>query len=170
AKFCIDCGAALAGGGPARSTGWQLTTAGAAVLGFFVLTGLAIWTAILSPAPPQAAPGRGATRASDAPAVAPGALPPDHPKVPLQLPAEVKTFIDDLAKKASADPKDLATWGRLAQVYYRTAQVDQSYYEKAKAAFSHVLELDPKNAEALRGLGSVHFELDEPDEAIDLYE
>ena len=147
-----------------------MSATGSAVLGSFLIAGLAIWTAILSPAPPQAAPGRGATRASDAPAVAQGELPPDHPKVPLQLPAEVKTFIDDLAKKASADPKDLATWGRLAQVYYRTAQVDHSYYEKAKAAFSHVLELDPKNAEALRGLGSVHFELDEPDEAIDLYE
>jgi cytochrome c-type biogenesis protein CcmH/NrfG len=170
AKFCIDCGAGLAGGGSARSATWQLTTAGAAVFGFFVVTGLAIWTLILQPTPPQATPARSAGRASEAPAVAQNDLPPDHPKVPLQLPAEVKTFIDDLSKKASADPKDLATWSRLAQVYYRTAQVDQSYYEKAKAAFSHVLELDPQNAEALRGLGSVHFELDEAEDAIAVYE
>jgi cytochrome c-type biogenesis protein CcmH/NrfG len=96
-------------------------------------------------------------------------LPPDHPKVPIAIPAEVKTFIDDLAKKASAAPNDVATWGRLAQVYYRTAQIDPSYYDKAKSAFGHVLEIDPKNTDALRGLGSVHFELEEPEDAIRIY-
>jgi tetratricopeptide (TPR) repeat protein len=88
----------------------------------------------------------------------------------MQIPPEVKTFIDELAAKASAAPNDRTAWSRLAQVYYRSAQVDPSYYDKAKAAFGHVLELDKNDADALRGLGSVHFELDEPTQAIPLYE
>jgi cytochrome c-type biogenesis protein CcmH/NrfG len=171
ARFCIDCGAALAGGAPraAADGGLRLTTAGGAVLGFFLVAGLGIWTAILQPEPPRPVPGSTRDAAAEAPMapLAQGALPPDHPKV--QVPSEVKTFIDDLAKKADADPKDVSTWSRLGQVYYRTAQIDPSYYDKAKSAFGHVLELDPKNVEALRGLGSVHFELDEPDDAIATY-
>jgi cytochrome c-type biogenesis protein CcmH/NrfG len=174
AKFCIECGTSLAGGGALRRAGtWQLTTSGLSVFALFVVTGLGIWAAVLSPSPPTPGPGRGATRATpgQAPpqATAQADLPADHPKVPMQIPAEVKTFIDDLAKKASAAPKDVATWSRLAQVYYRTAQVDSAYYDDATAAFEHVLELDAKNLDALRGLGSIHFELDEPTEAIAMY-
>ena len=176
AKFCIECGSALAAGGASarasRSATWQVTSAGVAVLTFFVLGGLGIWAAVLSPSPAPTGPGRNvATRPAQPPqAMAQGDLPPDHPKVPIQLPAEVKTFIDDLAKKASAAPDDLSTWGRLAQVYYRTAQVDPSYYAKARDAFQHVLARDKNNADALRGLGSIHFEQDEPAEAVALYQ
>jgi cytochrome c-type biogenesis protein CcmH/NrfG len=176
AKFCIECGTRIgsSSGGAAAAVApasdrWQLTTAGLAVLGFFLVGGLGIWALVLSPAPPPATIGASAARpaAGGSQLTAQAELPPDHPKV--QIPAEVKTFIDDLAKKASAAPNDVATWGRLAQVYYRTAQIDPSYYDKAKSAFSHVLEFDPKNTDALRGLGSIHFELEEPEEAIEIY-
>jgi len=177
AKFCIECGGSLTGGRPAAlppSSGWQLTTPGLAVLSFFVVAGLGIWALVLSPSPPTPGPGRNAARPAGATAAPPQAtaqadMPPDHPKVPVQLPAEVKTFIDDLAKKASAAPDDVATWGRLAQVYYRTAQVDPTYYDKARDAFEHVLERDKNNTDALRGLGSILFERDEPEEAIAIY-
>ncbi len=175
AKFCIECGTSITSGGAgvaaARGGGWQLTAVGGSVLGFFLVAGLGIWAAILSPEGPKPGPGRGAGRPDAAQATAQqGDLPADHPRVPIQIPAEVKTFIDDLAKKASADPKDVATWSRLAQVYYRTSQVDPAYYDKAREAYEHVLEIDAKHADALRGLASVHFEQDEPDEAIALYE
>jgi tetratricopeptide (TPR) repeat protein len=171
AKFCIECGTGLDGRvAPAtRGAAWRLTSAGLGVFAFFVVAGLGIWASVLSPEPPKPALGRGAEGPRSPQAMAQADLPPDHPKVPLQIPAEVKTFIDDLTKKADAAPKDVAVWGRLAQVYYRTAQVDPSYYEKAKRAFSHVLELDAQNADALRGLGSIHFEVDEPEQAIALY-
>jgi cytochrome c-type biogenesis protein CcmH/NrfG len=175
AKFCMECGTSLTGGSTAaaRPGTWQLTTAGLSVLTLFVVGGLGIWAAVLSPSPPTPGPGRGAARnataAAPPQATAQADLPPDHPKVPMQIPAEVKTFIDDLAKKASAAPQDVGTWSRLAQVYYRSAQVDSAYYDDAKAAFEHVLELDEKNLDALRGLGSIHFELDEPTEAIAIY-
>jgi cytochrome c-type biogenesis protein CcmH/NrfG len=177
AKFCMECGTPLAGkaGAPARaeaaSDRWQLTTGGLGVLGFFLVGGLGIWALVLSPPPPPTTLGASPARpgAAAPPRTAQADLPADHPKVPMQIPAEVKTFIDDLAKKASAAPNDVATWGRLAQVYYRTAQIDPTYYDKAKSTFEHVLEIDPKNTDALRGLGSVHFELDEPEDAIRIY-
>jgi cytochrome c-type biogenesis protein CcmH/NrfG len=127
---------------------------------------------VLSPEPPTPGPGRGTARTSaqSGSQTAQAELPPDHPKVPIQIPAEVKTFIDDLQKKASAAPDDVATWGRLAQVYYRTAQVDPAYYDEAEKAFTHVLERDKNNADALRGLGSIRFERDEPEQAIALYD
>lgn len=175
AKFCIECGTSLAGGSRAAvatGDGWQITSAGLGVLGFFLVGGLAIWAIVLSPAPPKTGPGRAATRpaAATPPPVTQGELPPDHPKVGMQIPPEVKTFIDDLAKKAAAAPKDVPTWSRLAQVYYRSAQVDPAYYDEAKKAFEHVLELDHDDVDALRGLGSVHFELDEPEQAVALYD
>ena len=179
AKFCIECGTALAGVAPraAATTGapdgeWRMTSAGIGVLAFFLVGGLGIWAAVLSPEPAKPGLGRSGTAARSAPpaAAAQADLPPDHPKVAMQVPAEVKSFIDDLAKKAAAAPDDRATWSRLAQVYYRSAQIDTSYYDRAKSAFEHVLELDPKDPDALRGLGSVHFELDEPDDAIALYQ
>jgi tetratricopeptide (TPR) repeat protein len=177
AKFCIECGSSLTGAVAAArpsSGSWQLTTPGIAVLSFFVVAGLGIWALVLSPSPPTPGPGRNAARPAGGGAAPPQAtaqadLPPDHPKVPMQLPAEVKTFIDDLAKKAAAAPDDLAVWGRLAQVYYRTAQIDPSYYDKAQDAFEHVLERDKDNSEALRGLGSIFFERDEPEQAIAIY-
>ena len=177
AKFCIECGSSLTGGAAATppSGGWQLTTPGIAVLSFFIVAGLGIWALVLSPAPPTPGPGRNAARPAGGAAAPPQAtaqadMPPDHPKVPMQLPAEVKTFIDDLAKKASAAPDDLAVWSRLAQVYYRTAQVDPSYYDEAQNAFEHVLERDKTNTDALRGLGSIFFERDEPEQAIAIYD
>ena len=175
AKFCIECGTPLAGGAVARAPQpgtWQMTSAGLAVFAFFAVGGLGIWAAVLSPEPPPTGPGRNvANRPAQAPqAMAQADLPPDHPQVPIQLPAEVKTFIDDLAKKASAAPEDLSIWGRLAQVYYRTAQVDASYYDKARQAFQHVLARDKNNTDALRGLGSIHFEQNEPAEAVALYQ
>src|SRR5262245_2124472 len=126
AKFCVECGTSLRAGGAAaaaRPGTWQLTTAGLSVFGLFVVGGLGIWAAVLSPSPPTPGPGRVAREAPAQAAprdMAHADLPPDHPQVPMQIPAEVKTFIEDLAKKAAAAPKDLATWSRLAQVYYRT--------------------------------------------------
>src|SRR5262245_59222315 len=105
AKFCIECGGSLAGGVAAAPVvaggGWQLTTPGIAVLSFFVVAGLGIWAMVLSPEPPKPGPGRNAARPAGNAAAPPQAtaqadMPADHPKVPIQLPAEVKTFIDDL--------------------------------------------------------------------------
>ena len=166
-KFCGECGESL-GGVPARQTPWRLTAAGAAVLGAFLSAGLAIWTLILVPAQGRA-PG-GPRAASMPPTPGPRELPEGHPTVPLALPAEVKSFIADLATKAKEQPQDLDVWARLGQVEYRAAQLDPAYYPDALAAFEHVLETDPKHADALRGAANVHYDREEHKEAIPLFE
>src|SRR5438128_4626325 len=166
-KFCAECGESL-GGLPVRESPWRLTAAGAAVLAVFLSAGLAIWTLILVPAQGRA-PG-GPRPASTPPAPGSRELPEGHPTVPLALPAEVKSFIADLATKAKEQPQDLDVWARLGQVEYRAAQLDPAYYPDALAAFEHVLETDPKHPDALHGAANVHYDREEHKEAIPLFE
>jgi cytochrome c-type biogenesis protein CcmH/NrfG len=133
------------------------------------LSGLAIWTAILSPAPPKAAPGGGSPTRRTAAATTPD-LPPDHPSLPTALPAEAKTFIADLVAKTKDAPKDVAQWLKLGQVSYRAAQIDASYFPQAIDALQHVLGLEPENSEAMRVLANVYFDREEPKQAITYYE
>jgi cytochrome c-type biogenesis protein CcmH/NrfG len=166
AKFCAECGVSLRGGPSAAP--WRLTGTGAAAVGFFLLAGLGIWTAILSPSPPKPAPGGGAPARQAA--AGPRDLPPDHPPVPAALPAEAKTFIDDLVAKTKAAPDDVASWLKLGQVSYRAAQIDPSYFPQAIEALQHVLGLESDNTEAMRVLANVYFDREEPKQAITYYE
>lgn len=171
AKFCTECGAALAGEiGTAADGRWQFSAAGAAVLGGLIAGGLAIWAAILSPAPPRPGPGAPASRSAAVGAPAPADLPEAHPKVPVQLPEEVKTFLADLATKAREKPSDAETWLKLARVNARAAQLDASYSSEALTAFRRVLELDPRSPEALQGIADVHYDRSEAKEAVPYYE
>jgi tetratricopeptide (TPR) repeat protein len=173
ARFCSQCGFAVGGAAsPAVARGWRPTAAGASVFGTFVLAGLAIWASILSPEPPRPAPG-GATPQPGAPpaqGATSGSLPPDHPTVPLELPEEVKTFIDTLSASAKDKPDDKAAWLRLAQVYYRAAQIDPSYGPEALAAYDHVLARHPDDVEALRGKANIFYDRSDHAQAIPLYE
>jgi Flp pilus assembly protein TadD len=176
ARFCHACGAAL--DGDARRSapvGRRIPTLGAVVLGFFLVAGLGIWTAILSPASPRPGPGAGGGGGPrpPGPQVAGGAatnLPPDHPRVPMELPKDVKDFIADLAAKAKAAPEDVDAWLKLGRVDFRAAQIDRAYSDDALAAYRHVLERDSNNVEALRGVANVHYDRDEYKEAIPFYE
>lgn len=171
AKFCAECGVSLAGG--TRDGGRQLTAVGTAVLGLFLAAGLTIWTLVLSPAPPHPGPGGGAPRGGAAAASTGSAtsqLPEGHPQVPVELPAEVKKFIVELAAKTKEKPQDVEAWLKLANVNARAAQLDPSYSAPAAAAFQHVIELDPKNPDALRGLANMHYDREEFREAIPLFE
>jgi tetratricopeptide (TPR) repeat protein len=170
AKFCSECGSSLSGGPVPRpatvASPWQLTTGGIAVFGLLLLSGLGVWTAILTPEPPRPAPGRGpAAGASAAAGDAEG-----QPPQPVPLPAEVKTFISDLAKKADANPEDLDVWRRLGKVYSRAAQLDPSYDPQALAAFDHVLARDPNDLEALHGKADVFYDRGDHKQAIPIFE
>ena len=135
-----------------------MTVAGSAALVVFLLAGLSIWTFILSPREPRPGPAGPAPRtAAQAPAK-------------VELPGEVKTFIGDLAAKAKEKPEDVETWLKLGQVNARAAQLDPSYQAAALAAFEHVLELEPKNADALRGVANVLYDRDDHQKAIQAYE
>lgn len=173
AKFCIECGTPLLAG--ARTTTvaaarWRPTAAGSTTLGVFLVGGLAIWTAILSPDPPRAGLGAAAPRSGAPAAQASAELPEGHPKTTIPIPAEVKSFIADLDAKAQKNPRDLDAWSRLAQVNARAAQLDPTYSDPAIAAYRHVVELDPKNEEGLRGLANLYYDRNDHKAAIPLFE
>src|SRR5262249_24228465 len=153
-KFCSECGFRLDGRAAAPSTGgWQVTTAGLSVFGLLLVAGHALLAAILSPTPPQPPPGRTPTAPPPAADTRATRAAPAR-----ELPAEVKTFIDDLAKKPDAAPDDKDLWLRLGKVYERAAQLDSSYQPKAMAAFEHVLARDPDNPDAIHGKADVFYD------------
>lgn len=172
ASFCVACGTRLSGGAaaPVAPSGAApvLPWAGLVVLIGFLAVGLALWVSL---AVPSQAPGRiplppkNATDPGDAGSL--GSLPKDHP--PVEIPADVEKFIAGLEQKAAAQPKDVETWKNAAQVEYRAGQIDRRYLEKAETSFRHVLELDAKNLDALRGLGNVHFDREQYAQAVDFY-
>jgi tetratricopeptide (TPR) repeat protein len=170
ARFCVDCGTRLANEGPpaAPTPSAVPANAGLVVLVAFLSIGLVLWTLVVAPrrgperlplaqqeAPPSAGP------------VAPGVLPENHPK--LEIPPDVKKTIDQMEAKAAADPQNLHAWKVLAEVEYRAGQIDHSYLDKAEASFRHVLTLDAKDLDALRGLGNVHFDREEYAKAVESY-
>lgn len=167
ARFCSDCGTNLTTGTPTVQAGRGVRSAGAIVFSGFVLAGLAIWAAILTPTPPRPAPGAGrpAATAGAATAETTGA---GHPKV--DLPPEAKKLLEDIAKKAADNPDDLAAWIRSGQAHYRAAQLDPAYRQTALAAFEHVLARDPKSPEALRGKANVLYDQQEFAKAIVTYQ
>jgi tetratricopeptide (TPR) repeat protein len=95
-------------------------------------------------------------------------LPPGHPAI--QLPKEARDFISGIARKAEANPQDTAAWDRYADVCFRAATFDSSYYPKSASAYAHVLKLDPDDLDALRGIGNIDFDQHKYDEAIAAYE
>jgi tetratricopeptide (TPR) repeat protein len=170
ARFCVDCGARLANearpGASTPSAG--PANAGLVVLVAFLSVGLMLWTFVVAPrrgperlplpqqeGPPSAGP------------ASPGVLPENHPK--LEIPPDVKKTIDEMEAKAAADPQNLHAWKVVAEVEYRAGQIDRSYLDKAESSFRHVLTLDSKDLDALRGLGNVHFDREEYDKAIGSY-
>ena len=171
ARFCTACGGELAGGARGGSTIRDQLPA-LAVFALFLAVGLGLWVSVLAPSstpermtlakPQPRGQGEGAPAASGG-----GDLPADHP--PLGLPDDVAKFLAELEKKAEAAPQDLATWKRLGDVEYRAAQIDKQHLPKAEKAFRRVLELAPKDLDAIRGLGNVHFDRDEYPQAIEQY-
>ncbi len=132
------------------------------------MIGLVLWLFILQPAAekgrlPLAKKDSGGAM-EEAPA---GALPQNHP--PLEIPQEVKTYLTELEKKTDAAPGDIEIWKTAAQVQYRAGQVDRRYLDKAEASYNHVLGIDAKNLDALRGLGNIHFDREEYGDAVKSY-
>ncbi len=126
-----------------------------------VLAGVGAWVRILSPKPRSGPPGSPTPPAAIAgTAAAPDALPEGHPPVEqLALPNDIKKFIGDLVAETEKKPNDLAAWSRLSQVQYRAAQIDTSYQTAALTSFQRVLEIEPGNAEAIRGVANVQYDL-----------
>jgi tetratricopeptide (TPR) repeat protein len=172
ARFCSACGARIASDAESADR-WQPIApayAGLLVLVGFLSVGLVLWALVVAP---QRGPERLplAQKGSQPPSAGPpssGVLPENHPK--LEIPADVKKHIEEMEAKAAAQPNSLETWRVVAEVEYRAGQIDRTYLAKAEASFRHMLTLDAKNLDALRGLGNVHFDREEYDKAIEFYQ
>jgi tetratricopeptide (TPR) repeat protein len=200
AKFCVECGRALGAAAspagsaeaarpatiPAAKETMPLTFAFVAVFIAITVIGLgaAAWIMWRTPAavkqqvasapvadtdsgalaPSSASNSLGGTAGNNAP----NQLPAGHPRV--QLPTEARSFIDKIEKDAKAKPKDPAAWIELGNVSMRAAMFDDTYYPKAIDAYGHVLQLDPDNLQALRGIGDIDYDTNKYDEAIAAYE
>jgi tetratricopeptide (TPR) repeat protein len=140
------------------------------VLVGFLSVGLMLWALVVAPRRgPDRLPLSQKESAPPSASQSPmGALPENHPR--LEIPADVKRHIEEMEAKAAAQPKSLETWRAVAEVEYRASQVDRTYLEKAEASFRHVLTLAPKDLDALRGLGNVHFDREEYGKAIESYQ
>jgi lipopolysaccharide biosynthesis regulator YciM len=108
--------------------------------------------------PPNAPPLRGAGA---------GSLPEGHP--PVAVPDEVRKVIAKLADAAKDKPDDIETWQQLGFVQYRAGQVDPSYLADADTTYAHILERQPENLDALRALGNIAFDRNDPARAMDYY-
>ncbi len=163
AKFCVNCGQALGQPAPASASArtririppaFALVFLGVLIVGL-VAAGVLTWRHRKEQAQQQTA--------QDS-----SSLPPGHPQV--ELPAQAREFVSNLQAQAKKQPKDIAIWNRLGTVALRAALFDQSYYRMASEAYAHVLELDPENLEALRGIGNLNYDRQKYDEAIAAYE
>jgi len=173
-RFCTGCGQPI-GGRTASASG--LPVAGIAALVSLVLLGGGFWLYFrLAPTPPRGLkPGEGAPppAAMGAPAAAPGAAAATtasgapHPQI--ELPDDIKKYIQQVEADAKAKPQDVAAWETAARVQYRASRLDPAYTDAATASYQHLLSIDPKNLEGLRGLGNVAYDRQERETAIEYY-
>jgi hypothetical protein len=175
ARFCIRCGRPLGAGAggaprtPVRIGRWAPLAVFGAVL---VVGAAAVLAGRSNPIPPPSLPGGaggGGPGSAGAASGVPGGegVPPGHP--PIEIPADVVKTIGEMRQQAEAAPDDLELWGRLAGVQYRAGMIDKGYLPAAMGSFEHVLERDPKNLDALRYLGNIAFDQQQPVRAIDYY-
>jgi len=138
---------------------------GLVVFTFYLLTGLGLWLFVLrtQPFPTVSSPGTSGQASTGG-----SALPQNHPEI--TLPEEAKKILADLVDKANAAPQDVKAWKTLAEAQARAARLDSSYRSAALSSYRHVLELDPKDLDALRGVGNVYYDFEEFDKAIDYYQ
>jgi Flp pilus assembly protein TadD len=160
ARFCTACGAASGAVAPEHQRRFPVERyAPAAVVGVVLLVAaIAIFLGNRHAAPPAVVPPRNGGGAG---------LPAGHP--PIQVPDDVRAVIDRMADTARKNPKDLDTWKQLGFVQYRAGQVDAKYLTSAEETYKHVLELDPKDLDALRALGNIDFDREQPEQAMGYY-
>ncbi len=159
ARFCVNCGQQLSATAPERAP-TRISRAFAAVFLGVVVAGLAVAVVLVQRHRSETARQQSAQTSEN--------LPPGHPRI--ELPAKARDFINKLQAQAKSQPRDVALWDRLGTVALRAAYFDPSYYPMASEAYAHVLEIDPENLEALRGIGNLNYDRQKYDEAIAAYE
>ncbi|HVM97439.1 MAG TPA: tetratricopeptide repeat protein [Candidatus Acidoferrales bacterium] len=168
ANFCVECGEPQGGAKSPRAGVGLLIERFAplfVVLAVVLVGGGVILYGSSNPKTPAVVPPRATGSAPNA--AQQGGLPDSHP--PITIPDEVKQTIRDMVQKAQAAPDDLDAWRRAADVQYRAGQLDPSYLSEAGAAYRHIVDKNPNDLDALRGLGNVAYDQQQPDIASEYY-
>lgn len=162
AKFCVNCGEPLAIATAAAKPRTPIRIPPGFLVVFIgvLLVGLVVGGILIRQ--------QRKVQAKEESAQASSNLPPGHPQI--ELPAKAVEFIKNLEGQAKKQPKDIAIWNRLGTVALRASLFDPSYFRLASDAYGHVLQLDPDNLEALRGIGNLNYDRQKYDEAIAAYE
>jgi len=162
ARYCAECGVAV--GTPAGATRRRFRLerwAPVVVVGtVIVVAGAAVLVGARSAPPPNAPPPR-----NTGPVAA--GMPQDHP--PVEVPEDVRKVIVKLADAAKQRPDDIEAWQQLGFIQYRTGQIDPAYLADADVTYTHILERQPQNLDALRALGNIAYDRNAPDRAMDYY-
>jgi Flp pilus assembly protein TadD len=169
ARFCTGCGQTVGG----RAGASALPTAGIAALVTLLLLGGGFWLYFrMVPTPTRGLkPGEGPVAGAQAPGGgAPGTGAGGAPHPQIDLPDDIKQYIAGLQKDANDKPKDVNAWQTLGRVQYRASRLDPSYVDAAQATFQHLLEIDPKNLDGLRGLGNLAYDQQDRDKAVAFYQ
>ena len=122
--------------------------------------GVAVLVGARTAPPPNVPPPRAAAGNT-------AAMPEGHPKV--EIPEDIRKVIAKLAEAAKSKPDDVEAWQQLGFVQYRAGQVDPDYLADAQNTYMHILERQPENLDALRVLGNIAFDRNEPTRAMEYY-
>ena len=130
----------------AKASASGTPVAGIAALVTLLVLGGGFWFYYrLAPTPARGLkPGEGPPPAAmgGAPAGAPGAAAATtasgapHPQI--ELPDDIKKYIEKVETEAKAKPKDVAAWETAARVQYRASRLDPSYVDAATASYEHL--------------------------------
>lgn len=160
ARFCTGCGRRLDGGARPRPTAAWAGYAPLLIVGSVLVVGaLAVGFGRLNANPPNVPPPRSAGAA--------GGMPADHP--PVEVPEDVRNVIAKMAETAKQKPDDLEAWRQLGFVQYRAGQVEARYLGDAASTYNHILAKAPEDPDALRGLGNIAYDRNQPQQAMDYY-
>ncbi|MGH7292573.1 MAG: tetratricopeptide repeat protein, partial [Myxococcota bacterium] len=176
ARFCAECGQAAMATARSAARGWRVDRFAPLVVLAVVLVAGAV-TVILgkqAEAPPNAPPPRAAAGGAPGPAAG---MPEGHPPVevpdghpPVEVPEDVRKVIARMDELAKEKPDDMEAWRQLGFVQYRAGQVDPSYLTAALATYTHIIEVEPENLDALRALGNIAYDQNDPQRATDYYQ
>lgn len=164
ARFCTACGqkAGSAPGFALRAPGME-RWAPLLIVGLVVgLGGLAVGVGTRNAHPPNVPPPRGQGAGAQA-----GGMPEGHP--PVEVPEDVRKVIAKMAAAAQEKPDDLEVWRQLGFVQYRAGQIDPQYLADATTTYTHVLDKAPDDLDALRALGNIAYDRNDPARAMDFY-
>ena len=168
ARFCVECGLRIGGAVRGRrvSVSFERAAPALVVATVLLVAGGAVFWGSRNAAPSATVP----PRTGGAPGAGGGqeSLPDGHP--PLDLPANVRDAINKMAEVAKTQPDNMDVWKQLGFAQYRAGQVDASFLNAAADSYRHVLDHDAKDLDALRAMGNISYDREQPQEAQSYYE